>query len=757
MPPSPGRAQAAPAGIKRKWSRRQGAIEQGRDDNDGDTTMPMTDALQQRFRRGALAFCCGAVPAAASAQATTAAEEAPAQLAPVTVTATRVDARAFDLPASIDRIDGDTVREGRTQVNLSESLGGVPGLLARDRQNYAQDTQISVRGFGARSTFGIRGVRLYVDGIPATLPDGQGQIGNVDLGSVGRVEVLRGPFSALYGNSSGGVILVFTEENTGAPRLSFGVSGGSDGALRVSAQASGTRGALGYTVGASHFRADGFRDHSAAERDLGNVKLVVRPDADSRVTLIANNMTMPRAQDPLGLTRAGFESMPRGVDKSAVDFDTRKTVNQTQGGVIWQRRLDAAHSVQWLAYLGHRGTEQYQSIPVAAQAGPLAPGGVILLGREYEGTDLRWTWKLHTLGVPTTLVGGLAVDALHERRQGYQNFVGPTLGVRGALRRDEANEVSNTDQYLQTQWQLTPQWSVNAGVRRSVVHFASTDAYTSSTNPDDSGSAQYRATLPVFGIMYAPNETWRFYATAGRGFETPTLNELAYRANGATGLNFGLQASRSRSVEGGVKAQLPGLGEFTAAMFETRTADEIVTQTNLGGRSTYQNAGSTRRTGLELGWADTYFGALRAQLAATVLDATYRDGFASCTATPCAAPNQNVPAGNRIPGIAKGALYAALGWAPAAGFRAGVEARGLSRIEVNDANSEAAPGYVAAAAHFGYVWNAGPWELSGFVRIDNLFDRAYAGSVIVNEGSLRFFEPAPGRTWLAATSATLRF
>lgn len=720
--------------------------------------MPMNFAPHCRGRRLWMqALCCGAAPIAAFAQSGSLRPDAPPQLPPVLVTATRFDARAFDVPASIDRIDGDTVREGRAQVNLSESLGGVPGLLARDRQNYAQDTQISVRGFGARSTFGIRGVRMYVDGIPATLPDGQGQISHVDIGSVGRIEVLRGPFSALYGNSSGGVILVFTEENTGAPRIGFGVSGGSDGMLRFSAQASGTSGALGYTVSGSHFRTDGYRDHSATERNIGNAKLVLRPDADSQMTLIANSVSLPRAQDPLGLTRAGFESNPRGVDKSALDFDTRKTVKQTQGGLIWQRRLDAANSVQALVYLGHRDTEQYQSIPVAAQASPLAPGGVILLGRGYQGADLRWTWKSQLLDAPLAIVGGLAIDSLNEQRQGYRNFIGTTLGVRGALRRDEANDVSSSDQYLQAQWQPTPQWLLNAGLRHSNVRFRSTDAYIVGTNPDDSGSAQYSATLPVFGVAYAPSEQWRIYATAGRGFETPTLNELAYRSGGGTGLNFGLQASRSNSVEAGVKGRPAGFGEFTAAVFQTRTADEIVTQTNLGGRATFQNAGATRRSGVELAWSDTYFGALRAQLAATALDATYRDGFGTCTATPCATPNQLIPAGNRIPGIAKGVLYAALNWAPASGLRGGLEARYLTGVYVNDANSDAAPAYTVVAANLGYVLNAGPWELGGFVRVDNLFGRAYAGSVIVNEGNRRFFEPAPGRTWLAGASATLRF
>ncbi len=688
------------------------------------------------------------------------AQTAPANtdLGPVVVTGTRIDTPAFDVPASIDRIDGAAVRNGRAQVNISESLGGVPGLLARDRQNYAQDVQISVRGFGARSSFGIRGVRLYVDGIPATLPDGQGQISHVELGSVGRIEVLRGPFSALYGNSSGGVIQVFTDDGEGAPKLGFGVSGGSDGVLRFGAQASGSANdSLAYNVSASHFRTDGYRDHSTTERTLGNLKLTLRPDAETKITLVGNSMSLPTAQDPLGLTRAQFEADPRGVDAAAIDYDTRKTVNQTQFGLIAERRINAANSLQVLAYAGHRGTEQFQSIPKSTQGGALNPGGVISLGRNYSGTDLRWTLKTQLLGAPFTLVSGLAYDVLAEHRMGYQNFIGTTLGVRGALRRDEVNDVSSFDQYVQSAWQVTPQWSLNAGLRHSKVRFVSTDAYVVGVNPNDSGSASYGATLPVFGTMFALSSDLHLYATAGRGFETPTLNELAYRAGGGTGLNFGLEAARSTSIELGVKARVAGWGELAAAAFRTGTENEIVTQTNSGGRATFQNAGATRRTGVELAWSNTWAEHLRAQLAATLLNATYRDAFLTCTATPCAAANVQIPAGNRIPGIARGSLYGALNWAPPAGWRGGVEARYLTGVQVNDANSDAAPRYAIVAANLGYVVTAGAWELGGFVRGDNLFARRYAGSVIVNDGNGRFFEPAPGRTWLASMSATLRF
>jgi iron complex outermembrane receptor protein len=718
---------------------------------------------------GALAL--GLSPGVALAQAPAAGGAAPAGEAPasapaaasqhVTVTATRIATPTFDVPASIDVVALDPETDDRAGINISETLRTVPGVLARDRQNYAQDVQIQVRGFGARSTFGIRGVRLYVDGIPATMPDGQGQITNVDLESAASIEVLRGPFSALYGNSSGGVLQVFTEDGRGAPRLSLGVGAGSDGVLRYDGKLTGATNQLSYVVSGSHFETDGYRDHSAARRDIGNMKLKLKFDDDSALTLIGNVVDLPSAQDPMGLTRAEYEADPRGVDPSAILFDTRKTTNQSQGGAIYERRIDAANALRVLLYAGHRDTEQFQSIPVAAQLSPLSPGGVIQLGRDYTGTDARWTTTGTVSGQPWSLVAGLALDNLREHRLGYNNFIGTppdqVLGMQGALRRDELNEVSDFDAYLQAEWHPTPAWTVNAGLRRSTVHFNSTDSYITAKNPDDSGAADYAATLPVLGVLYAVTPGVHVYVTAGKGFETPTLNELAYRPNGETGLNFDLKPARSGNVELGVKGQSADWGEWTAAIFDVHTEDEIVTLSNVGGRSTYQNVAATRRKGAELSWDVPVYADWRLGAAYTFLDARYSDAFMSCTATPCTAPNVPIAADNRIPGIPRHLLDATLDWAPPQGWRVGVEGRYVSSVYVNDTNSDAAPGYIVASAHAGFTRTFGAWTLTGFARVDNFTDKRFIGSVIVNEGNSRYFEPAPGRTWFGGVSAAYRF
>jgi iron complex outermembrane receptor protein len=695
------------------------------------------------------------VPLAAQAQQDPPANAEAGRLREVTVSTPRGEVAPFNVPGSVDRVDGEEMRDSRLQVNLSESLGAVPGLQVQNRLNYAQDLQLSIRGFGARSTFGVRGVRLYVDGIPATLPDGQGQTSNIDIGSVDRVEILRGPFSALYGNSSGGVLQAFTASGEGAPRLSYSAAGGSFGTWRQSLQLSGSQGAVDYLLGASRFHTDGWREHSAARRDIANGKLGISLDNGDKLTLVLNSVRIS-AQDPLGLTADQYALAPRGAPL-ATQYDTRKTVEQTQAGLLYERRIDATQALRLMVYGGERKTTQFQSIPPSAEQNPLHAGGVIDLSRQYGGIDLRWTAALQLADRPLDVVAGLVYDSLREQRRGYENYLGrvtaPVLGVQGRLRRDERNTVWNLDPYAQATWRFTDRWTLEAGVRRSSVHFDSRDRYVVGTNRDDSGNARYSKTLPVASLRYQATQDLALYGSVGRGFETPTLNELSYRSGGASGLNFALRPSVNDSIELGAKARIAG-GLLTAAVFQTRTRDEIVTDINVGGRATFQNAGRTRRNGFELGWQHETANHWRTQLAYTWLDATYRDAF--CSPSPCAAAN-TVAAGNRIPGIARQSLFASLGWVPPEGWRAGVEMRALGRIQANDVNNASAPGYAVAALYAGYLKKWERWEFNAFARVDNLFDRRYVGSVIVNEGNARYYEPAPGRNWTVGMSGAYRF
>lgn len=688
-----------------------------------------------------------------------AAQEAVRTLDAVIVTSTRIDTSVLETPASVSVILGEDMRSSNMRVNLSESLGGVPGLQIQNRENYAQDLQVSIRGFGARSTFGVRGLRLYVDGIPATMPDGQGQTSNIDINSIERIEVLRGPFSALYGNSSGGVIQVFTEEGKLPPEITASVAAGSNGAWRYGAKARGLADIddveLDYVVSLNRYTTEGYRDHSGARKNLGNAKLGLQLDDATRLTVIANSVSV-KAADPLGLSRQAFEDDPRSAVQNATLYNTRKSVKQTQGGLIFDKRLDGGDELRAMLYYGERDTVQYLAIPASVQSAAEHSGGVIDLSRRYAGADVRWTSHYDLAGKPLTVVAGVAYDELREDRRGYENFVGLRLGEKGALRREEANKVSNFDPYVQASWQFAPRWTLDAGLRHSTIQFDSNDHYITSGNGGDSGEARYREWLPVGSLRYSPSEDLSFYISAGRGFETPTFNEISYRNDGLPGLNFDLAPAVNTTVEAGAKARFAG-GLLTAAIYQSRSRDEIVAADASFGRTTYQNAGRTRRTGLEFAWSGELRDNLRAQLAYGWVDARYRDDCVTISCTDPGRPDKHLRSGNRIPGIAKQALYMSLDWVPDEGFRAGIEGRYLSSIEVNDGNTEAAPSYFVAGAHVGYVWRNGPWRIGSYARVDNLFDRQYAGSVIVNEGNRRYYEPAMGRNWSAGIDVSFAF
>ena len=675
------------------------------------------------------------------------AEDEASLLERVEVYSTRLEGvGSFDTPASISVIDLDA-GPGRSNANAAEVFAGIPGLLARDRQNNAQDTQLSIRGFGARATFGVRGLRLYADGIPATMPDGQGQISHFSLFGGERIEVMRGPFSALYGNSSGGVVQIFSADGTAPMQARVQASSGSYDNNTIGAGLRGGNGRIGYHLAASVADGEGYREHSASRRQSFNLKLGLRVGEEGRLDLVANRFDAPDAQDPLGLSRAEALADPRQATTVATQYDTRKSALQNQLGLVYTQPLGQGHSLRAMAYAGNRAIEQFLAVPSSAQANPLSAGGVVDLDGDYGGADLRWSWQGELAARPFEFSAGLNADRQQQQRRGYENFIGTALGVRGKLRRDEINDSRTTDEYLQAWWQFAPRWSLLAGLRHSRVRFASDDAFVTASNPDDSGKVDYAQTTPVTGLMFAATEHWRVYASAGRGFETPTFNELSYRADGAAGLALDLQPSRSRTVEIGTKWRSGSGATLEAALFRADTDDELAVARNVGGRSSFRNAGRSRREGVEIAAMLPLANAWQLDLAYTRLQAQFRDGFAICASAGCTTPAALVRAGTRIPGIARDQFAGRLSWRGGA-YAAAAQVLALGPVTVNDLGSERAAGYALLNLEASRDWRLGQSRLHAFARLGNALDQRHIGSVIVNEGNARYFEPGPDRTWL---------
>jgi len=687
-----------------------------------------------------------AKPVPAQAPAAAAADRA-APLAPVVVTATRTPRIQLDVPASVDVVDQQQLTDAQLRVNLSEGLARVPGLVILNRQNYAQDLQLSIRGFGARSSFGERGVRLYVDGVPASFPDGQGQVSHFPLNAADHVEVLRGPFSALYGNSSGGVVALTTDLKPQPTDLDVSFAYGGFNTFRVGFDGKGGQDANAFNLDADRFRTDGYRTHSAVRRDSTNLAALLGDTPLGKAKIFINALYMPSAQDAMGLTSAQAAAAPNAASPQALQFNTRKATHQNTIGTTLDSNLGPLLLTS-TAWLGSRDVTQYQAIPTTTQAAPTSPGGVIQFNRDFGGTDLRLTYAR---GAWTTS-GGLDYERMNERRKGFNNFVGTALGIEGTLRRDEMNVVTALAPYLQTEWRIADQWIADAGVRSSRVKIDNTNQLLGNGAP--SSTLSFTGVEPTAGLVYRITPRFSAYASYGRGFETPTLNELAYRPDGNPGLNTALQAARSNNGEIGFKAALAPTLHYTLALFDTHTKSDLVVQTNSGGRSSYSNVGRTRRRGVEasLDWSLTprWSTALGVQ----AIKATFSSAFLTCAAAPCTTPTLPVAGGNKLPGVPARTLFAELKYHPGPADLT-LEVRASSKLYADDRNTDSAPGYAIADFAIAKTLDLGRYKPRVFGRIDNLAGNTYIGSVIVNESNSRYFEPSPGRTWLVGMDLPL--
>jgi iron complex outermembrane receptor protein len=594
-------------------------------------------------------------------------------------------------------------------------------------------------------------IRLIVDGIPATTPDGQGQASSISLPSAERIEVLRGPLALLYGNAAGGVVQVFTKEGAPQPTLVGSTAFGSFGMDREDVQFLDTSGPHALAVDGLRFHTDGWRDHSAATREIANFKWVWQVSDHTRLSTVFNYFDQPLAQDPLGLTRAQYDQDPKQTQPIAIQNNTRKEVRQPQLGTVLDHAFDADTTLNARVYYGERKVDNALGIPLVAQTPPTSSGAIVSFDRDYAGAGLTLARRWHVAqDTSLRLVAGATYDRMHDDRQGYLDV----NGNPGALKRDEDDYVHNVDGLLQGTADFGERWSAIAGVRATHVHFQVKDHFIVPGNGDDSGTLDYRGTNPVVGVTWHATPRLNVYANAGRGFETPTFTEIAY-SNGGSGINRNLQASKSRHAELGAKWRSDNQS-LDVAIYDISTDDELVVDQNVGGRSTYRNGGRTTRRGLELQHAASWTDEWRTQLTVTMLRARFDEAFTSGAGAAAATVN----AGNRLPGTPERLAFAELAYLPRWGwmglnFAAEVVYNG--KLWVDDINSDSTSNATVVNLRAVLRYRAGRLEIEPLVRLDNATGRKYAGSVIVNETNKRFFEPALPRNWTVGLTGRYRF
>ena len=663
----------------------------------------------------------------------------------VVVTSSRAEQRTFDAPGAITAVGRETIEAAGPQVNLSESLNRIAGINILNRQNYAQDLQISIRGFGSRASFGIRGIRLLVDGIPATTPDGQGQGSSISLTSTDRIEVLRGPLAQLYGNSAGGVIQAFTREAPETPEFLGQLYTGSYGLKRTAWQYAGKVGRYGLVADYSTFDINGYRSNSKAERKQFNGKLSFDPNEQTRVNVVINRFDMPLAQDPLGLTAAQLAADPQQAGTNAVSARVRKITLQNQLGTSVKYTLDSDRSWTARAYYGTRGNLQY-----------LANNVWVGLDRDYYGVGLQYNQQTVIGGRPVALIAGYEFDNSKERRQGGNATVGEK--VPGSLTRNEDNVAQNSDFFVQATTLATDKVSLVTGLRASNVRISSADYYLLDGN--GSGSVRYSAINPVLGLTWHARENLNLYVNYGKGLETPTLAEVAYTGTGTTTttlFNQHLNASKSQHYEIGVKWLPTPQSRLDFNLFRVTSTDEIVVSSSNFGRTAYKNAPGTDRTGVEISGKVLLHPKVQASVAGSWIDARFSQAYSNNSSV--------VASGNKLPGIAQRFIFSELLWSSQSleGVKsqttrvtqAGLELTSAGKIFANDVNTVSAEGYTLLNAKVSQGWRFGSAMLTAYGRIDNLTDKRYVGSVIVNQTTSQFYEPAPGRNWTLGMRLTL--
>lgn len=620
------------------------------------------------------------------------------------------------------------------RVDVNEILQGLPGVQVDSRTNLAQDTRISLRGYGARSAFGVRGIDLLVDGVPMTMPDGQGQLSSVMLDQLESVQVVRGPIASWYGNGAGGVIALQTalpDDN----RAQIGVALGEHGLQRQQLNIAGRKNNLGGSLAYAQMEQDGERPHARAEREQLGLQLFYENDNDLQIRLKHDLTDDPLLQDPLGLTPEQWEEDPLQANDAAEIFNTRKSVEHQQTSLSLRQ---AQENWRWqaAAWSGTRAIEQYLGFSGVAIS---SSGGVVDLEREFGGANASLARDLDFFGRPLVATVGVEWAQMQDHRRGYVN----NMGIAGDLRRDEVGDVDAQDGYGILQWSLTDRLDIYTGVRRSLVDFQVDDAFivppsnANAGNPDDSGVRDYADTSHASGVRFSINERWSLSTSYGRGFETPTLTEMAYKSEGA-GLNTDLEAATNQQYEVGIGYQNTR-AEFNFSAFIIDTENELVVDQSLNGRTSYTNAAATRRDGFELFGRLHFTEQWQLQTSITLIDAIYTKGEWD---------------NHQLPGVAREQYQLDLQYLPFSSerliFSAGVHKR--TAIATSDSNEIFAPGFYRIDVAIEGKVQPVKFDIDWWLKVANLTDENYVGSVIVNQSSGRAFEPAPRRSVLGGIS-----
>jgi iron complex outermembrane receptor protein len=652
----------------------------------------------------------------------------------IVVTSPRVEETGHGFPGAVGVVTKHQIQLGQQQLTLGESLARIPGVFTQNEYNFAQDLRISIRGFGARASFGIRGIKLLVDGIPATLPDGQGQVDTLDLASAARIEVVRGPAASLYGGAAGGIISIVTEDGPEIPFVQARFSFGSYGFRSYQAKGGGRAGPVAYLASLSRQVLDGYRDHSRMENVLLNSKLRWAIDESSDLMAVVSAVHAPIADDPGALTAAQVLEDPRQARESHLQVDAGEKVDQASAGLVYRRRFGAEHETTASSYFVWRDFERdwYRGPDNLSDYGSRA----LLddLGRFFAGGGVQHIWEAEWSGIGNRLVAGIDAEAQWDDRSRHEN----PYGELGQAELDQEERVTGIGVFIQDEFRPLQGFEVTLGFRYDWIQFELDDHLVGLIDgqPDDSGRLSFDELSPMLGLGWSQSPALNLYAKFSTSFETPTTRELA-NPSGGGGFNRELKPQRARNYEVGVKGLLPGRLRYELAAFHITLRDELIPFDNDAG-TFYVNAGRSSRTGLEVALEIELLEGLTQSLAYTYSDFEF-DRFRSYDAS----GSDRVLDGNRIPGVPEHHLHAELAYHHRLGFFGRWDLRYVGDIFADNENTVSSDAHVISNLRLGYRGCFGAWEVSPFVGINNLFDSEYIANLRLNALGGRWFEPAP--------------
>jgi iron complex outermembrane receptor protein len=639
------------------------------------------------------------------------------ELDEIEVTATRLDSTLLRSSRSVSVVGKEDIQNATQLLAMDEILAGVPGLYMQNRYNFSQDLRVSLRGFGARSAFGIRGIKVIVDGIPETLPDGQAGVDSIDLGSASRIEVIRGPSSSNFGNASGGVIAIETETGSDPGFIQTTIATGDLGYSKFQLKSGGKTENMNYLINFSKQELDGYREHSVSEGSLMNAKFGFNLSEIDRLKLSLNYTDQPKSQDPGGINLSQVNTNRKSARDRNLSYDSGESLNQKRIGLVYERD----HSSGLLTVRNYYVTRDFSNKL------PFKNGGSVNIDREFYGFGMQYQFG-ESLPENFSLTTGFDTDRQDDDRKRFNN----DSGKLGSMSFDQQEKVSSNGLFVQSRYDLG-NWSISSGIRYDEVKFDITDRFLS--NGDDSGEIEFDAVSPSFGLNYVM-ENASIFASMSSSFETPTTTELA-NPDASGGFNALLKPQEASNIEIGYKSVKNDI-YHEIAVFNIDLNDELVPYEleEFPGRTFYSNVGKSSRKGIEslLSWS------VKPNL---TVDASYT--YSDFSFDSFVDKNNKDFSGSKLPGLPESFAYFGIRFENESGLNMNFNLNYSGDLFANNANSVKVQAYTVSNFRLSYNINKRNWKILPYMGMNNIFDTEFNSNIRINAFGSRYYEPAPER------------